>query len=156
MELVNFDDYVKLIEKLKIEKGEECMYCHLPISNKNDQITLKCKHHYHKNCLKTMSGNKSKFYICCYCEKVTYKTELNIPRCKFILQRGKNKGKECNRINCSYHKNKINIINDNNIKDDHTLCTAILKTGKNKGNVCNRKNCKIHKKITNPNSDITL
>ena len=157
MEILNFDDYVKIIENLKTEKGEECMFCHLPISDKNQEIQLKCKHYYHKDCLKSFSVNKF-IYKCCYCEKVSYRNELNLTRCKHILQRGKNKGKECNRVNCSYHNNKKSI--DNNPKDDTkndtNLCTVILKTGKNKGKICNRKNCKIHKSKVSQNSDIIL
>ena len=152
MDLLNFDDYVNLIEKLKIETGEECMFCHLPISDKNEEIQLKCKHFYHKKCLKSFSTSKFS-YKCCYCEKVSYISEINVPRCKFILQRGKNKGKECNRVNCSYHKNKNSTINE---QQKVFLCPAIIKTGKNKGNICNRKNCKIHKIKQSPSSDITL
>ena len=154
MEILNFDDYVKMIENLKSEKGEECMYCHLPISNKNEEVRLKCNHYYHSNCLKSFSSKY--FYKCCYCEKVSYRHEINLSRCKHILQRGKNKGKECNRLNCSYHKDQKNFEINDKIKENTNLCTAILKTGKNKGNICNRKNCKIHKINLTQDSDIIL
>lgn len=154
-----FDDYVKLINKLKKEEGEECLICHLPISNKNEMTTLRCNHHYHNECIKSNKIKTGPYTIitCSYCEKVSRfyeKKEVNKKSdviCKVILTTGKNAGNPCNRLNCKYHNKKVNkpVLLDN-------ICSAIIKTGKNKGKQCNRKNCKIHKSNPIQNSDIIV
>jgi len=136
MNNLNFDDLVNMLEKLKKEKGEECLICQLPITD-NTSIKLNCNHYYHDKCL--IMNNK--FISCPYCNIVTMKKNIvkqqNI--CKIILKSGKNKGKVCNKNNCKIHKN---------VKEFSNGCKAILKTGINKGKLCNRINCKYHNPIS--------
>lgn len=99
--------YEKLIQDENNE-GDICNICHLKVTK--NEIKLECSHVFHKKCLKKKIGK------CPYCDKkydITNKDKLEtIPNntCKVILKSGKNKGKECGRINCGYHKNKDNII----------------------------------------------
>jgi hypothetical protein len=163
MELINFDDYVNLLNDLKKKEGEECLICHLPISIEEEDIKLKCNHHYHKRCL-NINFTKNFPIKCSYCEKITFVKELNRiqQKCQHILLRGKNKGNKCNKVNCKIHKIKKEVEKVEvkkvekveKVEDKINLCSVILKTGKNKGNICNRVNCKIHK--TNQKSDITV
>ena len=109
-----------------------CNICHYKTID--DKVTLYCNHVFHKKCLKDLK-------YCPYCnQKIKIKnnhSNINSEKCKIILMSGKNKGKECGRINCGIHKNK----------EIQNICKTILKSGKNKGKECGRLNCGIHKNI---------
>lgn len=101
------DLFNQIYEKLIIDEnnnGDICSICHLKVTN--NEIKLDCSHVFHKKCLIKKEGN------CPYCSKYYTLNKKIITKniCKIILKSGKNKGKECGRINCGYHKNKDNII----------------------------------------------
>ena len=128
---MNYDDLFKMVKEMNQVKGEKCMICHFPDTNQN-LLKLKCGHFFHKKCLALPSSGYIK---CPYCEQTCImKEDNNIPsvKCKVILKSGVNKGKECGRINCKYHK-QVNV------------CQEILKSGIRKGEICGRINCKYHK-----------
>ena len=132
MDNLNFDELLNIVkEKNKIE-GEKCLICHFP-DKKENLLKLKCSHYFHLRCLvpEDFDITKKNFRsICPYCgQKVLIKkktmvssesdksnvTSKSTPACqcyelkksntcKVILKSGINKGKECGRINCKYHK----------------------------------------------------
>ena len=124
-----FNELYNNILKEESINEDICNICHY--KTVDDKIILSCKHVFHSKCLKNLKN-------CPYCNKIIEKpNNINIA-CKIILKSGKNKGKECGRINCKIHKN---ISTENKNK-----CIQILKSGKNKGKVCGRFNCGIHNK----------
>lgn len=136
-----YEKLLSLVTKINKSDGERCLICHFPDKNEN-LIKLKCKHYFHLNCIP--SNNKLSEYIKCpYCDKNS-KIIKNIEPCNAILQRGPNKGKECGRENCKYHKSIKNKkeINNNSIPE---MCQIIIKSGSRKGQVCSRINCHYHK-----------
>lgn len=137
-----FDKLLKEVNKLNSIDGEQCMVCHFPDLETN-LIKLKCNHFYHETCIiKLIKNNKIK---CPYCDKISTIKEQNRDNiCKVIMKSGINKGKECNRPNCTYHKINIQVVDNNLIK-----CQSIIKSGTRKGELCNRVNCKYHNKSIN-------
>jgi|OM-RGC.v1.028946122 hypothetical protein len=106
---MNFIELQKMVEEMKMKKGDECMICHFPITDEKEKVTLKCKHTYHIKCFDV---RKMKNIITCpYCNTSTKVVKKEVEKtigkkCLVILKTGKNKGKQCNRINCGYHKHK--------------------------------------------------
>ena len=137
-----FDKLLKEVNKLNSIDGEQCMVCHFPDLETN-LLKLKCKHFYHESCIsKLMKNNKIK---CPYCEKTTtIKEKVKNQICKVIMKSGINKGKECNRTNCTYHKINVEVI-----KNNSDNCQTVIKSGSRKGEICNRINCKYHNKTIN-------
>lgn len=105
---INLDDILNEIKNNNKIKGEKCMICHMN-DLKTNLLKLKCNHYFHSNCLNTNSKNNGKTIKCLYCDKKTiFKNKINNDNknlCNVILKSGKNKGKECGRKNCHYHKN---------------------------------------------------
>ena len=136
-----FDKLLKEVNKLNSIDGEQCMVCHFPDLAEN-LVKLKCNHFYHESCIqKLIKSNKIK---CPYCDKTsTLKEKVTNVICKVIMKNGVNKGKECNRLNCTYHKVKIQL---NNKITNSNNCNVVIKSGPNKGQTCNRINCKYHNK----------
>jgi hypothetical protein len=106
---MDYAELVKMVTDLKLQKGNECMICHFPITPGKDQITLSCNHSYDCSCFDT---SKMKVNIVCpYCNRTTkiVKNQINKfigAKCTVVLKSGKNKGNICGRVNCGYHKNK--------------------------------------------------
>lgn len=146
---MSYSEILKLVNKLKLEKGEKCLICHLPISKKQNKIKLNCSHLYHTKCILNYSKIK-KTIKCQYCSQITKNKICKIcgkyyigekccnnkfdSKCTAIFKYGKNKGKICGKVNCKRHKQ----INNN-------ICKNIIKSGPKKGQICNRINCKYHK-----------
>ena len=99
LEDFDFDNLYKLVSDMNKSSKEKCLICHLPIEEK--ELQLSCSHQYHHNCLP--KTNK-----CPYCQKpVTYNSNINNNNnigCKIILKSGPKKGLECGRVKCGYHK----------------------------------------------------
>jgi len=109
--MLSFDDLESYVNDLNMIKNDNCcLICHLGTEKECDKIS--CGHYYHKNCI----INKS---ICPYCNKVIIPqtnnstisqtnnsviSQTNNESCKSILKSGKNKGLECGRKKCGYHK----------------------------------------------------
>ena len=101
--MTDIENLFNLVENMKLQKGELCLICQFPITDKKDNCILDCKHHFHSSCIQF----KSKVSIICpYCNKVTFNKNIknNFNICKVILKSGKRKGEICNRKNCGYHK----------------------------------------------------
>jgi len=97
--MTDIENLFKLVENMKSQKGELCLICQFPITNKKDSYILDCKHHFHSSCIQF----KSKLSIVCpYCNKVTINKNIT-NSCQTILKTGKRKGEICNRKNCGYH-----------------------------------------------------
>lgn len=157
---MNYNKILDMLNKIKLSEindDDECMICQLPILSTDRIIKLKCNHNYHKECIKDNIYSKKYNKITCpYCTQVSHKKKcgkcnlkfftskcecLDKHKCQAYFKSGKNKGKQCNKINCKRHKNnKIQEINK---------CKIILKSGKNKGQICSRINCGYHKKTIN-------
>ena len=108
---MDFDSLLKIVEEKNQINGEKCLICHFP--DKAENLTkLSCSHYFHLSCLNVnfQKNKKSKKIICPYCNtKATVKNnniinEEKLECCKVILKSGINKGKECGRISCKYHK----------------------------------------------------
>lgn len=121
-----YEKLFKMVSDMNVIKGEKCLICHFPDSNKN-LVKLSCNHYFHLKCLDC----KKDHTICPYCEKKSKINSLD-NYCSVVIQSGNRKGEICNRLNCKYHKIKSN------------TCSFILKSGKRKGEICNRINCKYH------------
>ena len=119
MDILFNELYNNIIKEENINE-EICNICHY--KTLNDKIILSCKHVFHNKCIKNLKK-------CPYCFKIIEKNKNIITTCKIILKSGKNKGKECGRINCKIHKN----ISIENINKD--ICSQVLKSGKIKKNV---------------------
>lgn len=155
---MNFNSLLKEIKFINKKEGEKCFICHFPIIENEKRYQLKCGHFYHTDCIKIKNGHIK----CPYCLSHNFGKKCKICKqyyfhsncrnnhseyqCKVILSKGKNKGKQCSKINCKRHK-KLNL-------EDDTLCKSILKSGKRKGKKCNRKNCHYHNK--NKKKEINL
>lgn len=137
-----YEKLLSLVSKINECEGEKCLICHFPDKDEN-LIKLKCQHYFHLSCIP--SSNKLLEYIKCpYCDKNS-KIIKNIKPCNVILKRGPNKGKECGRNNCKYHKSiTVNTQNKQNKKSE-LECQTIIKSGTRKGEICSRINCKYHK-----------
>lgn len=102
-----FNMLLKIVEEKNSLEAEKCLICHFP---DNNLLKLKCGHYFHFECLNINFKNKKKKLVTCpYCDKKglvkTDDINLNSDKvCKIILKTGVNKGKECGRINCRYHK----------------------------------------------------
>ena len=132
-----YEKLLSLVNKINKLDGERCLICHFPDKNEN-LIKLKCKHYFHLNCIP--SSNKLSEYIKCpYCDNNS-KIIKNIKPCNAILKIGPNKGKECGRENCKYHKNV-----KTSKKNSQLECQAVIKSGSRKGQICSRINCRYHK-----------
>lgn len=150
-----YEKLLKMVNELNNVTGEKCLICHFPDSNKN-LIKLDCNHYFHSKCLEY--SKSTSIIKCPYCDKKT-KLVKNIEQeiCQVILKRGINKGKECGRSNCKYHKNNLQILIETNLqkiskkiavkgnKSQNLGCQSIIKTGPKKGQYCNRVNCHYHK-----------
>nr|QFG74519.1 MAG: hypothetical protein [Megaviridae environmental sample] len=103
--MTDINELFKLVENLKKQKGNECLICQFPIVDKNDEIMLDCKHYYHKSCI---YSDKTSI-TCPYCSKITLlKQKPKVKKiCPVVLKTGKRKGLQCGRINCGYHKLKL-------------------------------------------------
>jgi len=140
-----YDKLLNMVTKLNSVIGEKCLICHFPDSNKN-LVKLSCNHYFHSTCLESSKSNS--IIKCPYCDKKT-KLVKNIEQtiCQVILKRGINKGKECGRNICKYHKSNLtnisNKVENNEFKN--IGCQTIIKTGPKKGQYCNRVNCHYHK-----------
>jgi len=130
MEDFDYEKIYEMISKMNKSTKEKCLICHIPIEEK--ELELSCKHQYHFNCINKKSGN----FICPYCGKLNNLMKIN--NCKFKILSGINKGQYCNRINCGYHKKFLT----NKIEDN--ICHSIIKSGLKKGQECGRSNCKYH------------
>ena len=147
---MSYADILKLVKQKRKIKTDKCLICQLPFE-KDDYYTLSCNHKFHHDCTKI----KYKSIKCEYCLKISYlKKKCKICKkyifndkcidnhekykCKHKLKSGKNKGKQCNKINCKIHKNV-------EIKE----CQVILKSGKRKGEKCNRIKCRYHSNLKN-------
>ena len=144
-----------MINEIELNKGDECMICQLPILSSERIIKLKCNHNYHKECIMDYLPSKKYNKITCpYCTQVSHKKKcshcnlkfftskcecLNKHKCEAYFKSGKNKGKQCNKINCKIHNKKKKI----------NYCSVILKSGKRKGQMCSRINCGYHKNKIN-------
>ena len=106
---MSFEELFNYCNKLNESTAEKCLVCHIPIEKDGSSIKLKCKHYYHSMCIKYKKGKVN----CLYCEKTSLPEFVNeqvvneqvVNGCNIILKTGLNKGKECGRINCKYHKN---------------------------------------------------
>lgn len=135
-----YEKLLLLVNQINKVEGERCLICHFPDKNEN-LIKLKCKHYFHLNCIP--STNKLSEYIKCpYCDKNSKIIKFTKP-CNVILKRGPNKGKECGRDNCKYHKTTITPKDINNPVQE--VCKTIIKSGSRKGQICSRINCHYHK-----------
>lgn len=157
---MDFNSLLKEIKVINKEEGERCFICHFPIKKNDKHYKLKCSHCYHIDCIKVKCGH----IRCPYCLNHNFGKKCRICRqyyfeekctnnhnefkCKKILTKGKNKGKECSKINCSRHKNIILKKIKKLIEKEEKICKSILKSGKRKGEICNRKNCRYHNKIS--------
>ena len=135
-----YDKLLSMVNKLNKVQGEKCLICHFPDSEEN-LIKLNCNHFFHAKCLDNSLMNS---IICPYCGTKTKKISQKEALCKVILTRGANKGKECGRTNCKYHKNIPIIINQIK-KPDKLVCNTVIKSGPRKGELCSRINCGYHK-----------
>ena len=151
---MNYETLLKMVKNMNKNKGDKCLICHFPITDKQKQIKLKCNHYYHFKCVK--KNTKYINFKCWYCKAITRSKRCiickkrhyfsdkfcidhySVDKCPVLMKSGKRKGEKCNKINCRLHK-KINL-NKTKIK-----CLTILKSGKRKGESCNRFNCKLHK-----------
>ena len=146
-----YEKLLSLVSKINKCQGEKCLICHFPDKDEN-LIKLKCHHYFHFHCIS--SNNKLKENIKCpYCDRIS-KIIKNIDHCKYTLQKGPNKGKECGRNNCKYHitnpiinKLKINKLKYDNKSDNKSdkQCKSIIKYGPKKGDQCCRIDCGYHK-----------
>jgi hypothetical protein len=142
MEDFDYDKMYEIISEMNKSTKEKCLICHIPIEEK--ELELTCKHQYHFKCINKTTGN----FTCPYCGKLNKLESLfnknisnNINECKFKILSGINKGQYCKRINCGYHKKILtNKIDDN-------ICHNIMKSGPRKGEECGRSNCKYHQII---------
>ncbi len=162
---MDFNSLLKEIKHINKKKGERCFICHFPIKENDKYYKLKCSHYYHTDCIKIKNGHIK----CPYCLSHNFGKKCKICReyyftekctnnhdefkCKVILSKGKNKGKECSKINCNRHKNIILKKIKKLIEKEDNLCKSVLKSGKRKGEICNRENCRYHNKI---NKEINL
>ena len=157
---------IKNINKKTNENTERCFICHFPINKDEKHYKLKCSHCYHANCIKIKCGHIKCPYClthnfgkkCKICRQYYFgnkcKNNHDEFRCKKILTRGKNKGKECSKINCKIHKDIILKKIKSLIEKEDNICKSLLKSGKRKGEICNRKNCHYHNK--NKKKEINL
>jgi hypothetical protein len=93
--------YNNIIQEEDINE-DICNICHYKTIK--DKITLVCNHVFHKKCLKNLK-------LCPYCNQKVKIKDINLNyKCKILLKSGKNKGKECGRLNCKIHKkNNISV-----------------------------------------------
>ena len=129
---LEYDFLFNLVNNMNKVEGEKCMICYFPDKPIN-LLKLDCGHFFHKRCLvdSELKNVKKKIIMCPYCDSrsnlvqvikndinknnlASFKKQksckisnIDEVRCKVILKSGKNKGIECNRINCKYH-NKTN------------------------------------------------
>jgi len=142
---MNFEELLKYCTEFNESKNEKCLVCHIPVNSIDKYIKLECSHIFHSDCVKYKSGSIK----CLYCEKsstpslINY-SNTNIDYCKILIKTGINKGKFCNRPNCQYH---IQVINMEKNKQTNIGCQTLIKTGPKTGNICGRINCKYHNKI---------
>ena len=113
--------------------SEDCGICGLNINDKFSHILI-CNHKFHYECLMKTFQNTPKYKSkdinqCPYCRnKIDYLPLVNGMR-KIIP------GVHCSYLSTDINNKKTELVNNYNIKCQHTL-----QRGKNKGNTCD-KNC---------------
>jgi hypothetical protein len=159
---MNFDELFKYCNNLNEDQSEKCLVCHIPVGKSKEYLKLKCNHIFHPDCIKYKMGKIN----CLYCEKISIPNLINNKlfeeqtqsieikqnknntesklHCSAIIKSGIFKGKQCGRTHCKYHKQEIQMVEQEN---DIDICKSIIKKGLRMGQECGRTNCSYHNKI---------